>query len=86
MIKGVNRQMIEVNATHNVYFERALLVVRPNCEHLGGKRLQTEADRYISKLGGYSGLGRNRRRHRLVRLCWAAAGTALGLIIGFVCR
>ena len=29
MIKGVNRQIIEVMDTGNQYFERALLVVRP---------------------------------------------------------
>lgn len=29
MIKGVNRQIIEVMDTGNPYFERALLVVRP---------------------------------------------------------
>lgn len=30
MIKGVNRQIIEVNCLENLYFERALLFVRPN--------------------------------------------------------
>lgn len=29
MIKGVNRQIIEVNCLENLYFERALLFVRP---------------------------------------------------------
>ena len=86
MIKGVNRQIIEVNATHNVYFERALLVVRPNCEHLGCKRLQTEADRFVLNLDGYSGLKRNRRRHRLVQTVYAVGGAALGLAVGFFCR
>ena len=30
MIKGINRQVIEVTETGNAYFERALLVVRPS--------------------------------------------------------
>lgn len=30
MIKGINRQVIEVTETGNPYFERALLVVRPS--------------------------------------------------------
>ena len=86
MIKGVNRQMIEVNATHNVYFERALLVVRPNCEHLGGKRLQTEADRFVAQLTGYSGLRRTRRRGRVVQWVGAIGGMAVGLAVGLICR
>ncbi len=86
MIKGVNRQMIEVNATHNVYFERALLVVRPNCEHLGGKRLQTEADRFVAQLTGYSGLKRKRRQNRFVQVVCVCAGAIGGVLIGLVCR
>lgn len=35
MIKGVNRQIIEVMDTGNQYFERALLVVRPGYTDTG---------------------------------------------------
>lgn len=30
MLKGVNRQIVEVNCLENLYFERALLFVRPS--------------------------------------------------------
>jgi len=86
MIKGVSRQIIEVNATHNVYFERALLVVRPNCEQLGHKRLQTEADRFAAKLGSYAGLRRNRRRRWFARAFCVVVGAAVGLVVGLFCR
>ena len=43
MIKGVNRQIIEVTDTGSDYFERALLVVRANCTDTDTGMLHEEA-------------------------------------------
>lgn len=50
MIKGVNRQIIEVTDTGNIYYERALLVLRP--EYSGAQRalLEKEARRVLKKM------------------------------------
>lgn len=56
MIKGVNRQIIEVMDTGNQYFERALLVVRPGYTDTEPTRLREEAQRMLRKAGGYAGL------------------------------
>lgn len=86
MIKGVNRQIIEVLDTKNTYFERALLVVRPNCEQIDPKRLQTEADRLTAALGGYSGLAKKRRSALIMRVMCALLGAVVGGLLVFFCR
>ena len=50
MIKGINRQIIEVAETGNLYFERALLFVRPGTDDVENNRLKTEARKMMEKL------------------------------------
>lgn len=61
MIKGVNRQMIEVTDTGNPYFERALLVVRAECMEQPEVRLHEEAHKILASSDAYSGLRLSRR-------------------------
>ena len=51
MLKGVNRQVIEISDTGSRYFERAILIVRP--EFLGEqpRRLQNDANRVVASFG-----------------------------------
>ena len=49
MIKGINRQIIEVNDTGSRYFERALLFIRPDSSVPGEKKLKTEARKMIAR-------------------------------------
>ena len=57
MLKGVNRQIIEVHDTGSRYFERAILIVRP--EFLGElpKRLQNDASRVVAGFSKPPSLG-----------------------------
>ena len=50
MIKGINRQIIEIGETGNLYFERAFLFVRPGVEEADDHRLKTEARKMLEKL------------------------------------
>ena len=64
MIKGVNRQMIEVTHTGSPYFERAFLVVR------GGnppeeEKLHRMAQKVVEQAGTYAGLRRQKWRQTL---------------------
>ncbi len=79
MIKGINRQIIEVTDTGNTYFERALLVVRPSCVDCREEQLQQEARRMLQVVGGYSGLRKYRRRRMVHRVAWGFSGVALGV-------
>ncbi len=46
MIRGVNRQIIEVNDTQNEYFERAIFFVRPECSDENQRKLHSQAVQY----------------------------------------
>lgn len=82
MIKGVNRQIIEVTDTGNTYFERAWLVVRPSCCDDDGDMLREEANRLLKAAGGYSGLRIYRRRRQIKRLLLCAVSGLCGVLLG----
>ena len=85
MIKGVNRQMIEITDTGNPYFERALLVVRPACMEQPEGRLHEEARKLLTSSDAYSGLRLSKRTRRIRRIlfgvCSGGAGIAFGIIL-----
>ena len=64
MIKGVNRQMIEVTHTGSPYFERAFLVVRNGAVQPPQENLQRQAEKVVQQAGTYAGL----RRQQWIRL------------------
>ena len=64
MIKGVNRQMIEVTHTGSPYFERAFLVVRNSVVQPPQENLQRQAEKVVQQAGTYAGL----RRQRWIRM------------------
>ena len=84
MIKGVNRQMIEVTHTGSPYFERAFLVVRggplPESE-----RLHRMAQKVVEQAGTYAGLRRSRWRQSLrqgvMALLCAVGGAVLMWVV-----
>ncbi len=45
MIKGVNRQIVEVNQTECDYFERIIFIVRPEYKSACSSVLKSEADK-----------------------------------------
>lgn len=81
MIKGTSRQILEITDTKNAYFERALLVVRPDRTDCPAPELQKEAHKFLSSDAGYSGLRRARLRHTLARLGWVLLGSGFGALI-----
>ena len=50
MIKGISRQIIEVNQTDNEYFERAWLVIKPEYLNVGAAKLEKESERYLKNI------------------------------------
>lgn len=50
MIKGVTRQIIEINNTASPYFEKAVLYVRPEASGHIPVILKHEAHRYLEEL------------------------------------
>ena len=80
MIKGVNRQMIEVTHTGSPYFERAFLVVRGNAP-TDQDKLHRMAEKVVEQADTYTGLKRRRWRSALRQsgraLLWGGGGAAL---------
>ena len=80
MIKGVNRQMIEVTHTGSPYFERAFLVVRGNAP-ADQDKLHCMAQKVVEQADSYTGLKRRRWRSALRQsgraLLWRGGGAAL---------
>ena len=52
MVRGVNRQIIEINDTGNKYFEKALLFVTPGRGDTSDAKLNYEAKEYLASLSG----------------------------------
>lgn len=50
MIKGINHQVIEITDTDNRYYERALLVLRPEYASISRELLEKEARSLLQKM------------------------------------
>ena len=50
VIKGVNKQIIEIKCTNNEYFDRALLFVNARCNMYSGDALEDFAREYATEL------------------------------------
>ena len=51
MIKGVNRQVLEITNTENPYFERIIFFVKPEYGNEDRAKLKKEAENYASSAG-----------------------------------
>ncbi len=60
MIKGVNRQIIEVTNPENAYFEKAILYVRADRQSLSRTELRNQAVSYVSGIAH----GRQKKKER----------------------
>lgn len=77
MVKGINRQIIEVSDTQSDYFERALFFVNPDYSDAERAVLEHEARRTLRKMSRPAAVRERRRRHwLLIRLALAALGGA----------
>ena len=50
MIKGINHSIIEINDTDNEYYERAILVIKPEYASAQRSILENEAKRMLREL------------------------------------
>lgn len=50
MIKGVSKQIVEINCTRNDYVERAFLVIRPEKSALPARYVSQKAAQYLQEV------------------------------------
>lgn len=81
MIKGINRQMIEVTHTESPYFERAFLVVRPQAGEPSPDTLECIARRIVQQADSYAGMRHQWRRIRLRHALLCGIGAAVGAAV-----
>lgn len=89
MIKGVNRQVVEVSQTDSVYFERILFFVKPEYYGLGEAKLKEKANACVSDSFRPPQAKKREKAHKGLLMGLSAAGgaavTALAaLILQFV--
>ena len=82
MIKGINRQVIEINDTGTTYYEKAWLIVKPAYAGLHQSILEKEARSLLKDLDAPSSIKPKRnRRFLLLRMGIAAvSGAAVCLL------
>ncbi len=84
MIKGINRQMIEILDTGNPYFERALLVVQAGMD-ADTDILRREAQNVLASANGCSHLRRSRKRFLLSYIVLGLGCAAFGALLAVLC-
>ncbi|MBR1863634.1 MAG: hypothetical protein IJ806_06075 [Ruminococcus sp.] len=86
MIKGINKQIIEIKCTDSEYFEKALLFVEPSRQFEDSAVLKAQALDFARSLSQGEKLPLSRRLLKEKNLRTAAAlffGTVLAGLIGF---
>ncbi len=88
MIKGVNRQVIEVSETGNAYYEKAWLVVRAQYSGTPRETLEAQAKTFIKDMDTPSSIKRKGAKGYLfLRMGISAfAGSLITLFLQMVLR
>ena len=79
MIKGINRQVIEINETDGEYFEKVMFFVKPECAGVSEGKLRERANA-MAETGGKPPATRI-ARSRLARALWLLAAAAGGAVV-----
>lgn len=87
MLKGVNRQVLEITKTDNPYFEKIIFFVKPEFANEDGTKLKTQAEK-VAKSAKKPPRARKTKREirRLVvqtAMC-LGAGAAITVILNYV--
>ena len=91
MLKGVNRQVVEIPQPDSIYFERVIFFVKPEFSGVSEMKIRSSADELIKNASPppreKSAGGRREKLRFCIRLSLAAlsgaAVTALGMLIIF---
>lgn len=85
MVKGINRQVLEIQETGSPYFERAFFFVKPEFAFTDEKRLRKAAEDALKRPDR---LPKTRRKHMKSAWLWAigsGAAAGAGAIITALC-
>lgn len=83
MIKGINHSVIEVNETGNEYYERAILIIKPEYASAQRAVLEDEAKKLLRELDVPSAVRSRKRRIKLIAM--GAVLFLAGMLAGILC-
>lgn len=83
MLKGINRYVIEVTKTDNIYYERAILIVRPEFAEEERRVLEKEARKMLKEMNPPS-IIRNKKQIFKHLLCLSVAVLTGALITALI--
>lgn len=82
MIKGVNKQVLEINETQNGFFEKAIFFVKPEYIGMGEGRLRESARKEIENAGKPPMKNYKYSSNRIKNLLTFAGVFIIGVIVG----
>ena len=86
MIRGVNKQVLEVTNTENPYFEKIIFFVKPEYVNVGREKLNNEAKLYAKKAKRPPRARRTKKEMRYLisqALLCVGAGAAITFLLNF---
>lgn len=87
MIKGVNKQVLEITNTENPYFERIIFFVKPEYGSEDRAKLKKEAENFALSAGKPPKSRKTRKEIRYIitqALLCLGAGAAITFLLNFI--
>ena len=81
MIKGVNRNIIEVKDPDNIYFEKAVLYVRPNVTVFPEAVMKSETEKLLGRILPKHKVSEKRRLKKWAAMIFLALLTLTALLL-----
>lgn len=82
MIKGVNKQVLEINETQNGFFEKAIFFVKPEYSGMGEGRLKESARKEIENAGKPPVRNYRYKNQRVKNAVILVAVFVFGIVVG----
>lgn len=83
MIKGINKQILEVTNTNSPYFEKIIFFVRPEGQKLSEQKLKSEAEK-ISATTQKPPRAKKSVRDKLCGASYALLGIGAGIALSII--
>lgn len=87
MLKGVNRQVLEITGTENPYFEKMIFFVKPEFVNEDGAKLKSQAEKLAATAQKPPRMRKSKSEIRRLAVQFAiciAAGAVITLILNYV--
>lgn len=83
MLKGVNKQVLEITETQNGYFEKAIFFVKPEYSGMSEGKLRESARKELSDAGAPPEM-KSGRREGLKKIITIGGALVSGIVLGLI--